>query len=79
MYMYVHPSGHIHTCTCKLGSCSEGDVRLFSEAGYDRFLEFVRGEAQICMGGVFGSICDDLWDNRDASVICQQLGFSPYG
>jgi len=54
-------------------------VRLFSEAGSDRFPEFVSGEAQICMGGVFGSVCDDLWDNRDASVICQQMGFSIYG
>lgn len=62
-----------------IGVCREGDVRLFSMAGSDRFQEFVSGEAQICIGGVYGSVCDELWDNRDASVICQQLGFSPYG
>ena len=54
-------------------------MRLFSQAGYDRFQEFVSGEAQICLNGVFGSVCDDSWDNPDASVICKQLGFSPFG
>ena len=48
-------------------------------AGYDRFQEFVSGEAQICLNGIFVSICDDLWDNSDASVICRQIGFSPFG
>ncbi len=62
-----------------IGTCIEDDVRIFSMAGYDRFQEFVSGEAQICLNSIFVSICDDSWDNSDASVICRQIGFSPFG
>ena len=64
---------------CPVDTCSEGDVHLYSIEGYSRFLDIVTGEAQICMNGVFGSVCDDFWDNDDASVICRQLGFSFFG
>ncbi len=37
------------------------------------------GRVEVCVGGRYGSICHDSWDNRDASVVCNQLGFSPYG
>ena len=38
-----------------------------------------RGRVEICKGGGYHTICLDLWDERDASVVCQELGFSPNG
>ena len=73
-------------------SCREGDVRLgignFTEFyisinNYDDFYfikdELARGRIEVCINGIYGTICDENWVNEDASVVCSQLGFSRYG
>jgi deleted-in-malignant-brain-tumors protein 1 len=54
-------------------SCQSGDVRL---SGGTQLHE---GRVEVCKDNLFGTICDDQWDNIDANVICNQLGYANDG
>ena len=55
------------------GTCDYGELRL---VGGESEKE---GRVEICVGGLWGTICDDNYNRPDARVICRQLGFGDEG
>lgn len=53
--------------------CEQGAIRL--QGGADER----SGRLEVCNDNVWGTVCDDLWDNTDAGVACRQLGFTGGG
>ena len=55
--------------------CAEGEVRLFNNRSSDGV---VMGQVELCstphVGGFRTKVCDTNWDDRDAEVVCRELG-----
>ena len=37
------------------------------------------GRLEICINSNWSTICDDMWDDTDARVVCRQLGYDENG
>ena len=54
-------------------ACANGDLRLVGSA------LSTEGRVEVCVKGVWSTVCTEGWDNDDATVVCSQLGLITTG
>ena len=50
--------------------CTQGDVQLFG--GWEEY----EGRVEVCDGGQWKSVCDRMWGEEEAKVVCRQLNYA---
>ena len=56
-----------------LAFCEHGNVRIAGSS------DPLVGRVEVCVNNTWGTICDDYWDDNDASVVCRQLNYPGEG
>ena len=54
---------------CVEAVCEEESIRLVGG------INETEGRVEICLGGQWGTVCDDQWGDVEARVVCRQLGY----
>lgn len=62
-----------YVCILLIGCTTNWELRLVGGTNVRE------GRLEVCLNGVWGTVCDQSWDNTDAGVVCTELGYSRQG
>ncbi len=55
--------------------CKNGQVVLLIDGQLPEVNQ-TEGRVEVCINNTYTAVCDDLWDEYEAVIVCQQLGFN---
>ena len=58
---------------------NEGEIISYLNYTFDGLFSRYEGDFEICIGGVYGSVCDIGWDDAAAQAFCRDRYGSNYG
>ncbi len=66
---------HITNFSVSVTGCEDGQVVLLSDS-QPPSVDHTEGRVEVCINNSYTAVCDDLWDELEALIICRQLEFN---
>ena len=65
-------SFHFMSFYSATADCTDGSIRLVNGSSP------LNGRLEVCAFRIWGTVCDDQFDSREATVACRQLGLGKH-